>query len=387
MNLKGMLSIADLARAARRRLPPSIHGYVIGGSEDESSLRANRSAFERWSFLPRPLVDVSRRNQETELFGKRYASPIGISPMGVTGLCHFDGDRAMARAARKVNVPFILSGASTTPLEQVAAELPDMWFQAYIPSRREVIGPLIERVAAAGIKTLVVTVDVPIASVREIEVRNGFSVPLRLSTRLMLGGLSRPRWMAETFARTLLTQGVPHFENFTATRGGPIVTATSGDLRAGRAGLCWDDMRWLRGQWQGRLVIKGILHPQDALNAQEIGADGVIVSNHGGRQLDGALAPLEALPAIVAAIPDMTVMIDSGFRRGTDVLKARALGARFVFVGRPAMYGLAVAGEQGAAHALNLLQKEVDINQALLGCPDIAELSVKYLHTRAGFCV
>ena len=193
--------------------------------------------------------------------------------------------------------------------------------------------------------------------------------------------------MAETFARTLLTQGVPHFENFTATRGGPIVTATSGDLRAGRAGLCWDDMRWLRGQWQGRLVIKGILHPQDALNAQEIGADGVIVSNHGGRQLDGALAPLEALPAIVAAIPDMTVMIDSGFRRGTDVLKARALGARFVFVGRPAMYGLAVAGEQGAAHALNLLQKEVDINQALLGCPDIAELSAKYLHTRAGICV
>jgi len=382
MNLKGMLSIADLERAAKRRLPPSIHGYVIGGSEDESSLRANRSAFERWSFLPRPLVDVSKRSQETELFGKRYASPIGISPMGVTGLCHFDGDRAMARAARKVNVPFILSGASTTPLEQVAAQMPDMWFQAYIPSRREVIGPLIERVAAAGIKTLVVTVDVPIASVREIEVRNGFSVPLRLSGRLVMGGLSRPRWMVETFARTLLTQGIPHFENFTATRGGPIITATSGDHRAGRAGLCWDDMRWLRGQWQGRLVIKGILHPQDALNAQEIGADGVIVSNHGGRQLDGAIAPIEALPAIVAAVPKMTVMVDSGFRRGTDVLKALALGARFVFVGRPAMYGLAVAGERGAVHALTLLQKEIDINLALLGCPDIAELSAKYLHAR-----
>jgi L-lactate dehydrogenase (cytochrome) len=377
-----MLSIADLERAAKRRLPPSIYGYVIGGSEDESSLRANRSGFERWSFVPRPLVDVSKRSQETELFGKRYASPIGISPMGVTGLCRFDGDRAMARAARRVNVPFILSGASTTPLEKVAAELPDMWFQAYVPSRREVIGPLIKRVAAAGIKTLVVTVDVPIASVREIEVRNGFSVPLRLSGRLMLGGLSRPRWMAETFAQTLLKLGIPHFENFTATRGGPIIMAATGDHRAGRAALCWDDMRWVREQWPGKLVIKGILHPDDALNADAVGADGVIVSNHGGRQLDGAIASIEALPEIVAAVPEMTVMVDSGFRRGTDVLKALALGARFVFVGRPAMYGLAVAGEKGAVHALSLLQKEIDLNLALLGCASTAGLSLQYLRAR-----
>jgi L-lactate dehydrogenase (cytochrome) len=384
MGLKAMLSIADLERAARRRLPPSIYGYVIGGSEDENSLRANRSGFERWSFIPRPLVDVSKRSQETELFGKRYASPIGISPMGVTGLCRFDGDRAMARAARRVNVPFILSGASTTPLEKVAAELPDMWFQAYVPSRREVIAPLIKRVAAAGITTLVVTVDVPIASVREIEVRNGFSVPLRLSGRLMLGGLSRPRWMVETFAQTLLKQGIPHFENFTATRGGAIITATTGDHRAGRAALCWEDMRWVREQWQGKLVIKGILHPEDALNAKAVGADGVIVSNHGGRQLDGAISPIEALPAIVAAVPGMTVMVDSGFRRGTDVLKALSLGARFVFVGRPAMYGLAVAGEKGAVHALTLLQKEIDLNLALLGCPSTAGLSPQYLHARGG---
>jgi L-lactate dehydrogenase (cytochrome) len=374
-----MLSIADLERAARRRLPPSIYGYVIGGSEDESSLRANRAGFERWNFIPRPLVDVSQRSQETELFGKRYASPLGISPMGVTGLCRFDGDRALARAAGELNLPFILSGASTTPLEKVAEALPGMWFQAYIPSKREVITPLIKRVAAAGIDTLVVTVDVPIASVREIEVRNGFSVPLRLSRKLVLGGLSRPRWMLETFARTLLKQGIPHFENFTATRGGPIITAVSGDHRAGRAGLCWEDMRWLREQWQGKLVIKGILHPEDARNARAVGADGIIVSNHGGRQLDGAIAPIEALPEIVAATPELTVMVDSGFRRGTDVLKALALGARFVFVGRPAMYGLALNGQQGAVHALRLLQKEIDLNLALLGCPTSAGLSAKYL--------
>lgn len=377
--MKEILSIADLERAARRRLPPSLYGYVVGGSEDERSLRANRAGFDRWSFVPRPLVDVSKRSQETELFGKRYAMPIGISPMGVAALCRFDGDRAMARAAKEANVPFILSGASTTPLEAVAAAHADVWFQAYVPSRRKVIGPLIQRVAAAGIKTLVVTVDVPIASVREIEVRNGFSVPLRLSGKLVLGGLCRPSWMIETFAQTLLRQGIPHFENFTATRGGRIVAASRDDQRTGRAALCWDDMRWVRQQWPGKLVIKGLLHPQDACNALDIGADGIIVSNHGGRQLDGAIAPIDALPAIAAAVPGMTVMVDSGFRRGTDVIKALALGARFVFVGRPAMYGLAIGGQQGVVLALRLLEKEIDISLALLGCPAAAGLSAPFL--------
>jgi L-lactate dehydrogenase (cytochrome) len=382
MELQSLLSIADLERAAGRRLPPSIYGYVIGGSEDEISLRANRSGFDRWCFMPRPLVDVSRRSQVTELFGRSYAAPIGISPMGVSGLCRFDGDMALARAARDGGVPFILSGASTTRLERVAAESADMWFQAYVPSRREVIEPLLKRVAAAGIEVLVVTVDVPIASTREIEIRNGFSIPLRLSARLVLGGLSRPRWMVDTFARTLLKQGLPHFENFAATRGGPIITAATGDHRAGRASLCWEDMRRVREQWKGKLVIKGILRPEDALMAQSVGADGVIVSNHGGRQLDGAIAPIEALPEIVAAVPNLTVMIDSGFRRGTDVLKALALGARFVFVGRPAMFGLAVAGQQGVTHALTLLQKEIDLNLALLGCPETRMLSPEYLCLR-----
>ncbi|MDO8298103.1 alpha-hydroxy acid oxidase, partial [Lacisediminimonas sp.] len=286
---------------------------------------------------------------------------------------------AMARAAGSLNVPFVLSGASMTPLEKVAEALPGMWFQAYIPSRRDVIKALVERVAAAGIRTLVVTVDVPIASVREIELRNGFSIPLRLSARLLAGGLSRPRWLLETFARTLLTQGLPHFENFTAQRGTAIITASTADHRAGRAALCWDDMRWLRDNWSGNLVIKGILHPDDALRAQSIGADGIIISNHGGRQLDGAIAPIDALPAIIAAVPGLTVMIDSGFRRGTDVLKALALGARFVFVGRPAMFGLALGGERGAAHAIRLLQKEIDLNLALLGCPATAGLTSDYL--------
>jgi L-lactate dehydrogenase (cytochrome) len=379
MRLAHALSIADLAEAARRRLPPSIHGYVSGGSEDHASLEANRTAFRRWRFRPRPLVDVSRRSLSAEVFGKRYASPLGIAPMGVSGLCCFDGDVALARAAAAAGVPSILSAASTIPLERVMREAPGTWYQAYLPARQEVIAPLLERLKAADVEVLVVTVDVQIASVRENELRNGFSIPLRFTPRLMAGGLMRPRWMVETFARTLLHQGIPHFENFTASRGGRIITAAQGDHRAGRAAMTWDTIAWIRERWPGRLVIKGILRAEDALRAQQVSCDGVIVSNHGGRQLDGAVAPLDALPAIVAAAPGLTVMLDGGVRRGTDVLKALALGARCVFVGRPAMYGLAVGGEAGAARALELLRREIDVDLALLGCPDVAGLNPDYL--------
>lgn len=377
--MRNALSIADLAAMARRRLPPGVYGYVSGGSEDQASLRANRAAFDRWRFLPRPLVDVSARSQSVELFGQRHASPLGISPMGISGVCAYDGDMALARAARQAQVPFVLSAASTVPLERVAAANPGMWYQGYLPARREVIGPLLARVAAAGVEVLVVTVDVPIAAVRENELRNGFSVPLRFSPRLLWGGAIRPRWVIETFARTLLRQGVPHFENFTAERGGPIITAAKGDHRAGRAAMTWDEIAWIRDHWRGKLVIKGVLRAQDARQAQAVGADGVFVSNHGGRQLDGAIAALDALPAIAAAAPRLTRILDGGVRRGTDVIKALALGAHAVFVGRPAMYGLAAGGQRGAEHALALLRREIDVDLALLGCPDVAALDRSYL--------
>lgn len=379
MLLSRTLSIADLAELARRRLPPSIHGYVSGGSEDQVSLRANRRAFERWRFLPRPLVNVSTRSQAVTLFGERYASPVGIAPMGASALCACDGDLALARAAREAQVPFVLSAASTAPLEAVAVEYPNAWYQAYLPARHDVIEPLLNRVARAGFGTLVVTVDVPIASVRENELRNGFSLPLRLTPRLVAGGLIRPRWLLGTFARTLLRQGIPCFENFTAERGGRIITAQRGDHRAGRAAMTWDHIAWVREHWRGRLLVKGILRAEDALRAQAVGCDGVIVSNHGGRQLDGARSPLDALPAVVAAVPGMTVLLDGGIRRGTDVLKALALGASTVLVGRPAMYGLAAAGQAGVARALELLRREIDVDLALLGCPDVALLDSDYL--------
>ncbi len=379
MKVERALSLADLERAARRRLPSSIYGYVSGGSEDQSSLRANRRAFDRWRFLPRPLTDVSRRSQSIELFGSTFASPVGISPMGVSGLCRFEGDIHLACAAGKSRAPSILSAASTVPLERVMKAAPGTWYQAYLPAHRELIGPLIDRLKAAGVAVLVVTVDVQVASVRENELRNGFSIPLRLTLRLMAGGLARPRWMIETFAQTLLKAGIPHFENYAATRGGRIICAAKEDHRAGRAAMTWEVIRWIRGRWPGRLVLKGILRAEDAVTAQQAGVDGIVVSNHGGRQLDGAIASIDALPGIVAAAPGLTVMLDGGIRRGTDVLKAVALGARCAFIGRPAMYGLALGGQRGAAHVLALLRREINIDLALLGCPDVRLLGSDYL--------
>jgi L-lactate dehydrogenase (cytochrome) len=276
-------------------------------------------------------------------------------------------------------VPSVLSAASTVPLERVMQEAPGTWYQAYLPARPGIIAPLLDRLKAADVTVLVMTVDVQVASARENELRNGFSIPLRLTPHLVAGGLSRPRWMVETFARTLLRQGIPHFENFTAARGGPIISAAKDDHRAGRAAMTWEEIRWIRDHWTGRLVVKGLLRPEDAARARAVGADGIVVSNHGGRQLDGAVAPLDALPGVVAAAPGLIVMMDGGVRRGTDVLKALALGARLVFVGRPAMYGLAVGGEAGAAHTLALLRREIDVDLALLGCPDVRGLGPDYL--------
>ncbi|HEY1609432.1 MAG TPA: alpha-hydroxy acid oxidase, partial [Paraburkholderia sp.] len=379
MKIERHLSIADLQQSARRRLPASIYGYVSGAAEDHRTFANNRAAFDRWMLHPRMLTGVAQRSQEVDLFGVRYSAPFGIAPMGLAGLCAHDGDLSLARAAAAERVPFVLSAASTVPLETVAAAAPGSWYQGYLSADRATIAPLLARIASAGYRVLVVTVDVPVAAQRENELRNGFSVPLRPSARLVLGGLARPRWMVSTFARTLATRGIPHFENFTAHRGGQIITGATGDHRNGRAALSWPDIAWIRSQWGGQLVIKGILRPDDARRAREAGADGIVVSNHGGRQLDGAIATLDVLPAIAAAAGDLAVILDSGVRRGTDVLKALSLGARFVLIGRPAMYGLAVGGEAGVRHALALLRREIDVDLALVGCARVEDLDRSFV--------
>jgi L-lactate dehydrogenase (cytochrome) len=377
--LARMLSLDDFEAAARKRLPRPIFGYVAGAAEDNQSLQDNRRAFAQYGFAPRVLVDVSHRTTQTELFGRTYAAPFGIAPMGISALSAYRGDVVQARAAREANIPAILSGTSLIALEDVIQEAPGTWFQAYLPGDPAKIDALVERARRAGYETLVLTVDIPVSANRENNVRTGFSTPLKPSLRLAWDGLTRPRWLAGTFLRTLLAHGMPHFENSFATRGAPIVSASVLRDFTARDHLSWEHVARIRRQWPGTLIIKGILHPHDAALARQHGADGIIVSNHGGRQLDGAISPLRALPAVVVAAGGMAVMMDSGVRRGGDVLKALALGARFVFVGRPFNYASAVGGQAGVAHAINLLRAEVDRNMAMLGINSVREMDASLL--------
>ncbi len=260
-------------------------------------------------------------------------------------------------------------------METVHAAAPGTWFQAYLPGDATRRDALIERIDAAGFGTLVLTVDIPVWANRENNVRTGFSLPLRPSVRLAFDGVSRPRWLAGTFARTLLSSGMPHFENSFATRGAPILSASAIRDTTGRDHLNWTDIERIRQRWRGNLVIKGILHKSDAERAVALGADGIIVSNHGGRQLDGAVEPLAVLPEICESVAHKTtVMMDSGIRRGGDVLKALALGARFVFLGRPFVYAASVGGAEGVRHAITLLRDEVDRNMAMLGAQTLADV-------------
>jgi L-lactate dehydrogenase (cytochrome) len=374
--LQDVLSLHDLEAKARRALPRPIFGYVSGAAEDNRTRDDNRAVFDEYSFVTSVLRNVSQRQQSVELFGRHYASPFGIAPMGINALSAYRGDIVLARAARAAGIASIMSGSSLIRLEDVAEAAPGTWFQAYLPGDTNHIRALIERVASAGYTTLVITVDIPVPANRENNVRAGFSTPLRPSVRLFWDGLTRPRWLLGTFARTLLGHGMPHFENSFATRGAPIVSANVLRDFSARDHLNWTHVRQIRQQWEGELVIKGVLSVADAVLARDAGADGIILSNHGGRQLDGAASPMRILRDVVQALGgDCPVMIDSGFRRGADVLKALALGARMVFVGRPFNYAAAVAGDAGVAHAIRLLQEEVDRNMAMLGANDCRQLS------------
>ena len=370
--LRNMLALDDFEAPARRYIPRPIFGYISGGAETNASLRGNRAAFDDYAFVPKALVDVSGRSQQASLFGHTYDAPFGIAPMGGTAMAAYQGDVVLARAAAHANVPMILSGASLTPLEQIAATNPNAWFQAYLPGELDAITGLIERLARAGFGTLCVTVDVAVGANRENNVRTGFHTPLRPSLRLAWDGITRPRWLFGMLARTLLLHGMPYFENM-GTRAPMLSSMANRDWRV-RDQLSWRHIELIRRVWKGRLVLKGILARGDARIARESGVDGVIVSNHGGRQLDGAVAPLRVLPGIVEQAGGMTVMLDSGVRRGTDVLKALALGAQFVFVGRPMLYAAAIAGEPGVRHAIKLLRDEVDRDMALLGINTLSEM-------------
>lgn len=380
--LRGILSLHDLEPAARRCLPRPLFAYVADGAEDGAARADNRAAFAEWALIPRVLRNVAGRSIATELFGRRWAAPFGIAPMGLAATIAYRADLVLARAAAAAGIVNILSGSSLIRLEEVAAVAPESWFQAYLPGDAERIRGLIDRAAAAGFGTLVVTVDVPVSANRENTLRSGFTTPLRPSLRLAIDGAIRPRWLVGTALRTLIRHGMPHFENAFASRGAPVLSRRALRDFSHKDHFDWGHIALIRDRWRGRLVLKGILDPADARLAREHGADGIIVSNHGGRQLDHAVAALRALPAVVAAAGGIPVMLDGGVRRGTDVLKAIALGARYVFVGRPFLYAAAVAGAAGVAHAIDLLAAEIDRDMALLGLTSLAELEPDRLMRR-----
>ncbi|MEM6441469.1 MAG: alpha-hydroxy acid oxidase, partial [Pseudomonadota bacterium] len=365
--LKRLLSLKDFEPAARRFLPRPIFGYVSGAAEDGRSKALAEQAFDDWAFLPRVLKNVSQRTQATTLLGRDYAGPFGIAPMGLSAISAYRADIVMARAAAAADIPFILSGSSLIRLEDVAEAAPGSWFQAYLPGEIARIDALLDRAEAAGYETLVVTVDVPVGGNRENLTRAGFSSPLKPSLRLAWDGAIRPRWIAQVMLPTLLRHGMPHFENSFAERGAPILSSKVERDFSARDHFDWSHIAHIRRRWKGPLVLKGLIRADDTAKARAEGVDAVVVSNHAGRQMDGMLAPLHALPAVAEAAGDMPVILDSGVRRGADVLKALALGASFVLVGRPMLYGAALGGQPGVAHAIAILKGEIDRGLALLG--------------------
>ena len=360
-----ILSLHELEGRAARLLPRSLAEYVAGGAEDGLSVRANREAFERLRFVPRVLQATGSRATDSALWGEPWRAPFGIAPMGAAALMARDADCVLARAAAAEGIPFILSGSSLTPMERVIEAHPRAWFQLYPADAPDPNRVLLERAAAAGFGTLVVTVDVPVAGRREADLRNGYTSPLRLGPRMLLDFAARPQWLVRHLLPTFANRGMPHFENYPEGRT-PMISRTATRSHR-RDGFDWIQLALLRDRWPGRLVLKGVLAPQDVQRAWAAGVDGVIVSNHGGRQLDGAISPVDVLPAMVPTAPDRVLMCDGGIRRGNDVLKAIGRGAQMTWVGRPLLQAAVVGGEACVRHAIGLLRDEMMRSMAMLG--------------------
>ena len=377
----GAYDIADLGRLAQRRLPRGVFEFFDRGNGDETALVENRVAFDRIKLNPHALVDTSRRSQEVTLFGRRQKMPICVAPTGSAGLGWHEGEIALARAAREAGIPFTLATGSMTALEKVAEEAGGtLWFQIYMWPDRSLSHRLAERAKAAGYQALVVTVDTPVPPGREYNLRNGMTVPFRFTRRNVTDVLMHPRWLAGVLMRYLVTTGMPRYENYPTEMKTRITALPMGRSMMVTDSLTWEDLRALRKLWPHALMVKGILRAQDALLAADCGADGVIVSNHGGRAVDSTRAPIAVLPEVVeAAGSRLSVLVDSGFRRGADVAKALALGAKAVLVGRGPLYGVSVAGQKGAARALEIYRDEIDRILAMIGCPGAEQLDRSYL--------
>ena len=374
-------SLAAIRDLARRTLPRPVFDFADGGAEDEQTLRRNEGAFAGHDLLPRPLNGVDDRDLSIELFGKRLAMPVLIGPTGLSGLFSPGGELAAARAAAAAGTAFCLSHASTCTIEDLAAAgSAPRWMQIFLYRDRGFTREFVERAAAGGYDALVLTTDNQLLGNRERDIRNGFTIPPKFAPLDILAMAGKLPWLLR------MRRDLPRvtFANYAR----PGETADLAAI-AGKMGgmldpaLSWREVDWLRGLWKGPFLLKGILHPSEAAEALKHGVDGLICSNHGGRQLDGAIASLDALPGVIAAVEGrMPVLLDGGIQRGSDVVKALALGAAACLIARPQLFGLAVAGEAGVARVLEILRREIDRTMGLMGVTRLAELGPDYLRRR-----
>jgi L-lactate dehydrogenase (cytochrome) len=375
-------SIADLRSLAQRRLPKVMFDYIDGAAEDEVTLARNSSGFAAWQFIPRALVGAKQIDMSTRVQGSDIALPIIFAPTGGTRLFHHRGELATSAAAAAAGTLFTLSSMATYDIETVGAHTSgDKWFQIYVWKDRSVVREFIQRCKASGYKALCLTVDTAVPGNRQRDLRNGFTMPPRFTLASLFDMALHPTWWGHVLTKPQIT-----LANVMGKAGVGLNSATSlGQYVNSQmdSSVTWDDMAWMIREWGGPFLIKGILSAEDARIAVDIGASGVILSNHGGRQLDHSAAPIDVLPDIVAAVGGRTeIIVDGGIRRGTDVMKALALGATACMMGRPFLYGLAAGGEEGAKRAITLLGNEIRRAMMLLGCPDVKKLDRSYLRRR-----
>ena len=376
-----VVNIEDLRVLAKKRLPKAVFDYLDGGAEDEITLRSNCRAFEELTFRPRQAVESTECDPRTTVLGKQISFPGTLAPVGYSRLMHPGGEVAAAAAAGAAGTGYTLSTVSAYKLEDVRAATKGMaWFQLYLIGGREAAEAAIERARNAGFDALVVTIDTPVAGMRERDVRNGVTQLLGTSLTAKLpflpNVLAHPRWLLSF----LLDGGIPRLANVIEPGKGPMSLLDVASALA-RAAVTWKDYAWIRAAWKGPLVVKGVLIGDDARRAVDEGAAAIVVSNHGGRQLDGAAATLRALPEVVQAVNGRAeVLMDGGVRRGSDIVKALCLGARAVLIGRAYAYGLAAAGQPGVARALEILKADVERTLRLIGCPSVQLLDSSYLY-------
>lgn len=372
----GAYNIEDLRQKAKKRLPRGIFEYVDSGAEDQVALHHNRAVYRSLKIKNRVLIDVSKRSTETEIFGRKIAMPYGISPTASAGLMSEGGEIGLAKAAARMGVPCTVATNSLTSLDDIyAAAGGNLWFQLYMWVDVGLRMAFVERVKDVGFETLLVTVDGSVGANREGDKKNGFSMPLRYTPKLIAQVLANPGWCARVLAPQYLKRGVFKKANYPPELSSRLTDKFVDHEHTKTATQCWDDIKRIRDMWPGNLLVKGLQSAEDAVLAAEYGLDGVVLSNHGGRYLDSAPSPLEVLPEVRAAVGDrIRLLIDSGARRGSDIVKAIALGADMVMSGRPTLFGSAAAGEAGAYRALEIFQTETDRIMAQLGLNRVDEI-------------